>query len=391
MRKFNILIFSGGRSDFDLLLPVIKKLKKYKFINTSLIVTGSHLSKKHGLTLQYVKSQNLRKVIPININCENVTEKNLPLVFSRAQKLYSEYLFNLKQQVDLSIVLGDRYEALAFASACFFSNIPLAHIHGGEKTKGSKDDTIRHAITKFSNIHFVSNNEHRQRVLQLGENNRNIFICGLLGYENIRSIKLIKKKSLEKILKINLNKQSLLISYHSVTTISKTQNIKEFKSLLFALKKYKKLNIIFTSPNIDPGNSELIKLINKFIKQNTNAYFFSSLGQKIFFSLAKLSNIFLGNSSSGVLEIPFLDVPVINIGERQSGRYQFIKVLNIAPNKNKVIKSIDLILSKKIKTNYPDYNMKNNASSLIVKNIIKKLKDNKNIDLKNKTFSDINF
>ena len=170
MKKFNILIFTSGRSDFDLLLPIVKKIKKINSIRSELVVSGSHLSKKHGLTLNYVKKQNVGRLITININCDNVNENNLSKIFANAQTLYSKFFSSLKK-IDLTVVLGDRYEALAFASSCF-SKIPIAHIHGGEKTNGAMDDIIRHAITKLSNLHFVSNVEHKKEFYNLVKTSR---------------------------------------------------------------------------------------------------------------------------------------------------------------------------------------------------------------------------
>ena len=390
MKKFNILIFTSGRSDFDLLLPIVKKIKKIKSIRSELLVSGSHLSKKHGLTLNYVKKQNVGRLITININCGNVNENNLSKTFANAQTLYSKFFSSLKKKIDLTVVLGDRYEALAFASSCFFSKIPIAHIHGGEKTNGAMDDIIRHTITKLSNLHFVSNVEHKKRVLQLGENKSNVLICGLLGYENISNIKIKDKKTLEKKLQISFKNKIILISYHSVTTISNKQNTYQFREVLNALKNYNKCNIIFTSPNIDPGNIEIIEMINNFIEKNENAYFYKSLGQELFFSLAKNSDIFIGNSSSGILEVPFLKVPVINIGKRQAGRYQFVKVSNISPITKKILKKIDKILNKKRKKIPSIRYQKKNVSSFIIKNILKKLRDKNNTYLSNKIFNDLN-
>ena len=390
MKKFNILVFTGGRSDFDLLLPVIKKLEVSKFINLSLLVSGSHLSIKHGLTINYIKKKNIKNIKKIDIKCDNVNEKNIPIIFGNAQNKYGKYLLNLKKKIDLSIVLGDRYEALAFTTACFFSNIPIGHIHGGEITSGAKDDTIRHVITKLSNLHFVSNDEHKKRVLQLGEDLSNVFNCGLLGYENLCKTKLINKKQIKQSLKINLDKKTILVSYHSVTTISKTENIFQFKQVLDALELYKKFNIIFTSPNIDPGNTNILIMIKKFILKNKNAYFYKSLGQKLFFSVAKSSNIFIGNSSSGILEIPFLGTPVLNIGSRQKGRFQFVKIFNSTAKKI-IIKSINRIFKQRKSMNYLKIKLIKNASSLITKKIIKKLKNEKNIYMKNKIFNDLSF
>jgi len=391
MKKFNILVFTSGRSDFDLLLPLIKKLEINKYLKLTLIVSGSHLSTKHGLTLNYIKTKYKKKIKKIDIKCSNVNEKNISFIFGNAQFLYGKYFLNQKKKADLSVVLGDRYEALAFVVACFFSSIPIAHIHGGEITRGAKDDVIRHAITKFSNLHFVSNEEHKKRVLQLGEYKSNIFNCGLLGYENLFKMKLISKEMIEKELKIKFDKKTILVSYHPVTTISREENIFQFKQVLDALKLYKNFNTIFTAPNIDSGNSDILSMIKKHIIKNKNSYFFKSLGQKLFFSVAKNSNIFIGNSSSGILEVPFLNIPVLNIGNRQKGRFQFVKIFNSSPKKEIIIKNINRILKEKINFLPFDSNLIKNASYIITKNIIRKLKNKEYTYMNNKIFNDLKF
>jgi len=169
MKKYKILFFSSGRSDFELLLPIINKLQKNKSIQLNLIISGSHLSKRHGYTINEVKKHKIKNIKKINIKCEKVNEKNIYHIFTRSQKLYSNFINSFKNKVHLAVVLGDRYEALSFGLSCFFQNIHLAHIHGGEITNGSKDDTIRHILTKLSNLHFVSHSSHKKRVLQLGE------------------------------------------------------------------------------------------------------------------------------------------------------------------------------------------------------------------------------
>lgn len=388
MKKFNIFIFSSSRSDFDLLLPVIKKIEKKRHIKLTLIVSGTHLSKTHGKTINYIKSKHIKLIKKINIQCENINEKNISLVVSEAQLLFSKYLKEIKKNLNLSIVLGDRYEALAFVMACFFNNIPIAHIHGGEKTNGSKDDVIRHAITKLSNLHFVSNEIHKHRVINMGENPKFVYNIGLLGYENLNKINFIKKKNLIDKLKINFDKKTIIVSYHPVTTISENENISQFQEVLNALSVFKKFNIIFTAPNSDSGNLNLFKMIKNFLKKNNNSYFFNSLGQELFFSIIKNSSLFLGNSSSGILEVPFLQVPVLNIGDRQNGRFQFLKVSTVMPKKEIIIKKIKKIINNSNIDNINKIYLPKNTSSLIVKYILQNIKKKNYIAIKNKSFFD---
>ncbi len=386
MKKYKILFFSSGRSDFELLLPIINKLQKNKSIQLNLIISGSHLSKRHGYTINEVKKHKIKNIKKINIKCEKVNEKNIYHIFTRSQKLYSNFINSFKNKVHLAVVLGDRYEALSFGLSCFFQNIHLAHIHGGEITNGSKDDTIRHILTKLSNLHFVSHSSHKKRVLQLGESNQNIHNFGLLEKENILKLKLNNKKQITNLLKIDANKDNILVSYHPVTVLSKKQNKIQFQQVLSALLYFKNHNIIFTAPNIDPGNLDILKMTKKFVEENSNAFFFESLGQKKFFSLAKNSKIFIGNSSSGILEIPFLNIPVLDIGIRQEGRHKFQKVHHSSANRKNIINKINNILKNKIKTKNK-MNSKN-TSRLISASIINYLKYNK-FDNQLKKFKDL--
>ncbi len=378
MKKFNILFFSSGRSDYDLIKPIMNEFKKLNYFNSYLILTGSHLSKRHGQTFKNIDQKLVKKFFKIDINSNYINYENFNLSFILAQKKFEKFF--KKKKFDLAIILGDRYEALAFGLCCFFKKIKIAHIHGGEITQGSIDDTFRHLLTKISNIHYVTNTEHQKRVIQLGEQPKSVINVGLLGYENILKMNFLDKETLLKKLKIDQNKKNILVSYHPVTKLSKGENIYQFNQLLIALKKFSNFNIIFTSPNIDPGNKDIVDRIKKFLKKSKNSYFFYSLGQKYFFSLAKISEIFIGNSSSGILEIPFLKVPVLNIGIRQKKRYNFLKISHEQPNSKKIIKRIEMILSKK---DSKILNIKRvNTSKKISLSIINFLKNTKYINQK---------
>ena len=190
MNYYNILFFSSGRSDYELIKPIIERLKKQKNYKIFLVLTGSHLSKIHGETFRQIKITNV-KVIKIDIKCDNVNQKNFNKNFIFAQNKYEKFI---KKNFDLAVILGDRYEALAFGLSCFFKGIKIAHLHGGELTNGAIDDTLRHSLTKLSDIHFVSNNQHKKRVIQLGENPKTVKNVGLIGFENITKMKFILLK-----------------------------------------------------------------------------------------------------------------------------------------------------------------------------------------------------
>ena len=383
MKSYNILFFSSGRSDYELIKPIIGRLKKNNNFNSYLILTGSHLSKKHGKTLNQVDYSTVKQSFKIDIQCDQVDYNELNSNFIFAQKKFEKFL--KKKKFDLAVILGDRYEALAFGLCCFFKKIKIAHIHGGEITQGAIDDTIRHTLTKLSDIHYVSNFEHKKRVIQLGEDPKTVKIVGLLGLENIKKMSFFNKKFISEKLRINQHKKNILISYHPITKLSKKENIYQFGQLLSSLKKFSNFNIIFTSPNIDPGNKQIIFQIKKFLKKNENSYFFYSLGQQIFFSLAKESELFIGNSSSGILEIPFLNVPVINIGIRQKNRFNFSDILHVEAKNQKITNAIKKTLNTRNKVTA--YIKKKNTSNLIYQNIIYFLKHSNKF--KEKIFYDL--
>ena len=200
-------------------------------------------------------------------------------------------------------MLGDRYETLSIAITAHLFRIPIAHIHGGELTSGSIDDAMRHSITKLSNLHFVSHKEYKRRVTQLGENPKNIFVVGSLGAENIQHINYLSKKNLIEAIKLLNFSKNILINFHPETLNLKSQK-KQIKEILKSLEKFKDINKIFTMPGIDRGSNLIINEINRFIKKDKNSYLFKSLGYKRYFSLIKNIDLMLGNSSSGILEMP---------------------------------------------------------------------------------------
>jgi UDP-hydrolysing UDP-N-acetyl-D-glucosamine 2-epimerase len=201
------------------------------------------------------------------------------------------------------IVLGDRYEILALALAAHISRVPIAHIHGGEITSGITDDAFRHCITKLSHIHFAANKIYKERLIQLGEDPKNIFSVGGLGIDSIKKTKLLLKKEIEKKLKIKFKNKNLLVSFHP-ETLKKNSALEQIKELLSALSLLNETCIIFTSPGADLENRIILKHIKAFVKRKKNSYYFSSLGQVNYFSILNIVDAIVGNSSSGILEMP---------------------------------------------------------------------------------------
>ena len=313
----------------------------------------------------------------INTGMEAKKNNKILDIFSKTIKIIGKKLKNLNP--DLFVVLGDRYETLASVISANISRIPIAHISGGEVTQGALDDSFRHAITKLSNIHFAANKVYKRRIVQLGENKKNIFIVGGSGVENINSFKFRTKDKLEKILKINFLKRNLMVTLHP-ETINQENNKKIINSLFPILESLKNTLIIFTAPNIDPGSEMIEKKILKAVKKNKNFKYFKNLGKINYFSCVKMCDAVIGNSSSGITEVPSLKKVSINIGERQKGRMLAKSVINVNISKKDIRNSISKIYKrniKKILKNSKNPYFKKNTS----KNIVKILQK---INLKNK-------
>lgn len=362
-----VIFLTTGRSDYSLIKPLI--ISKNKGFQSALLITGSHFKKKLGYTYKKILKDKIyvNKKINLNIN-ENDSIDLINKNISNSLKKFSNIL--KIEKPNLAVVLGDRYEAFAFTIACYTLHIPIAHIHGGEVTNGSLDDGFRHSISKLSNYHFVSHFSHKRRLEYMGENSKHIYNVGALGVENISKVKLIKKKKIEKLFNIKFKKKNLLVCFHPNSKLNdKNKIIGEFKQLLKAIENFKEINFIFTSPNADPGNHELISMIKNFVKRNKNCTFVADLGQDYLFSILRHSDGMLGNSSSGLIECPSFKKATINLGSRQDGRIKAKSVIDTDIKKLKIIVAIKKIYGKNfkkvLKNNKNVYQQKNTSKKII--------------------------
>ena len=361
--KKKILYISSSRADFGIAKNLLIKIKKDKNFSLSILATGSHYSKIHGLTYTEILKSNLNINHSIKLDLNSI---DTSFITSKIISDLKNILINEKP--DICIILGDRYELLGAALACFLNKIPIAHIHGGEKTFGAIDDSIRHCISKLSFLHLVTNNLYKKRLIQLGEDKNHIFNVGGLGAENISKIKFEKIEKTLKKYKIDNSKKYFLITYHSETFNSKN-DLKNLKSLFDSLKLFESnYQLIFTSSNFDENGNTINKYIKQFIKSNKkNRMQIKSFGHNDYLNIAKNSVLVIGNSSSGILEIPSLYTPTLNIGIRQSGRVQGKSVYNSNFTKNQIVSKIRLCLKLKLKKtlNYNPYFKKNTSSKII--------------------------
>ena len=344
-----ICFITGSRADYGLLsnlMGLVKNERKFQF---QLIVTGSHLSKSHGLTYKEIIKDKFKinYLINLGINKKNNKPENVCNSMSSAIKKISEKLKFLKP--DLIILLGDRYEIFAACAAAHVHQIPICHLHGGELTRGSIDDSFRHSITKMSNIHLVANKKYANRVKQLGENPKNIFIVGGFGVDLIKKIKLLKKEKIENNLGFKFGKKNLLVTFHP-ETVTNSNSKNDFLQILKAINKFKDIKIIFTKSNADANSAIINKMIDKFSTKNkSRCVAFISMGQLNYISTLNVVDGVLGNSSSGLMEVPTFKKATINVGYRQMDRMKASSVIDVKPSSKQIIKAIKKIYSNNFK------------------------------------------
>tara|TARA_A100001011_G_C14275659_1_gene829083 strand:- start:17 stop:1171 length:1155 start_codon:yes stop_codon:yes gene_type:complete len=338
-----ICVVTGSRAEYGLLFWLIKAIDDDPDLQLQLIVTGMHLSPKFGYTYKEIeKDFNISS--KIEILSSDDTSVGISKSMGLAQISLSKEYERLKP--DIIIVLGDRYEIFSAASVAMIANIPIAHIAGGESTEGAYDESMRHSITKMSSLHFTATDVYKKRVIQLGENPKNVFNVGALAVESAQKLNLLSKKELEKEIGFSFNKKNLLVTFHPTTLEPKTAK-KQFQKLLDALDQLKDTNIIFTKANSDTDGQIINEMIDNFVStRSKNNIAFFSLGHLKYFSVLQFVDAVVGNSSSGITEAPLFKVGTINIGNRQKGRIMPVSVINCKNNKTDILNAIDNLYSK---------------------------------------------
>ncbi len=365
--KIKICFVSGSRADYGIASRLLKKLKESRKFNLSLIASCMHLSPKYGNTFKEIENDGFKITKKVFLPLNSNTKKNFSISAGTALIKFSKIIDTINP--DILLLVGDRYETFAAAFTSLVYNIPIAHIHGGELTLSAIDDSIRHSITKMSSIHFVSHQDYGRRVKQLGENPKNVHTVGSLGVENINKIKFYNKKDVERKINLSFNKNNFLVTLHP-ETINRKYLEKVLPKIIKQLEKIKDTNIVFTSPNSDPGNLLIKNIIKKTCKLNKDRFIFvKSMGQKLYFSYLKYCNLVIGNSSSGIIEVPSFRIPTINIGLRQQGRIRCKSILDINYDHKLFNKFLKKALSKnytnKLKKLKSPYFQKNTSNQII--------------------------
>jgi len=343
-----ICVITGSRADFGILRPLCKRIYSSPHFKLDLIATGSHLSEIHGYTINEIKQDFPDIIREVEIVLANSNTKSIVKSCSLALLGISELLETLNP--NLVILLGDRYEIMIAAMACMLHSIPIAHIHGGEISEGSNDDKMRHCITKLANIHFVSCEENKKRVIQLGESPNRVFNFGALGLDNLVGLKRIAKKEIFKKLSIQNHNSKLLIA----TIHPETVNLGNSKQLALNLCKVLSMNedltIIWTLPNADENSFDMRRIIIEQTKGFDNIFLFESLGSELFLKCLNISDGIIGNSSSGIIEAPFLKKGTIDIGIRQKGRVKSSSIITCSNNINAIQNAIIKLFSDDFKS-----------------------------------------
>ncbi len=372
--KKKILVFTGSRADFGILLPLINKIKEDKSLNLILIAGPHHYQNATGKTYKEIKNNNLKIKEFQRYNFNKINEESILKYCGKSIIFFSEIIN--KHSPDLVILLGDRYEVFVFAISSFFLNIPIAHIHGGEVTEAAFDDGLRHSITKMSNVHFVCHDIYKKRVIQLGENPKNVFNFGSLAVEQIKNKKYLNKQSLFKKFGLPTNKKLILVTFHPETR-SKISYKKQILILMNSLRGMKNISIVFTCNNLDTYGDFFISQIEKFCKKNNHSKIIRSMGINEYHNFAIHSDLVLGNSSSGIIEAPIMKSPTLNIGDRQKGRVFSKSIFQTNMNSSNIKKKIKYIFKNRKNIKYEKNFYKKNTSE----NMLKQIK----IFLKNKS------
>ena len=344
MRKRKICVVTSTRAEYGLLFWLLKELEDDREVELQLLVTGTHLSKRFGMTVHQIEADGFAVTARVPMQVEDDTPLGVMRSLTEVITGIGETLSQLRP--DLLVLLGDRFEILGAAQAALISRIPIAHIHGGETTEGVIDEAIRHAVTKMAHLHFVAAEEFRHRVLQLGEPPERVWTVGATGLDNIDRLKLLDREVLENVLGIKLGKRSFLFTYHPVTldTCDYGPRITNFLKIMVGTGA----SIVITGVNVDTGSNTIRKAINEFISTcPERAVLVESLGSLRYLSAIAQVDAVIGNSSSGLIEAPALGIPTIDIGDRQRGRLAAPSVIHCDDDPLAFRQAISVVLSQK--------------------------------------------
>lgn len=345
MRK--ICVITGTRAEYGLLSRLMRLIDASSECKLQVIATNMHLLPEYGSTYIEIEKDGFR--IDEKVPMKKPSDDGYGVIASMAEEMSGMNDAIHRLSPDMVVVLGDRYEMLVAAIVAMMQHIPIAHLYGGEISEGAVDDSIRHCITKLSSLHFTSTEEYRRRVIQLGEQPDKVFNVGAIGVENIKEIPLMSKEEIEDFLDFSLGKDTVMATYHPVTLGDRTPK-EEIDDFLNAMNAFPNLRILFTMPNSDQGGDDIRTAIEKYCQKNPErCKCFVSLGMRKYLSVMQFVGAVIGNSSSGIIEVPSAHIPTLNIGDRQKGRTRGISVYDVPSDTDSIVNGMRHILSPEFK------------------------------------------
>jgi GDP/UDP-N,N'-diacetylbacillosamine 2-epimerase (hydrolysing) len=341
-----ICVVTGARADYGCLRWVMDGISKTPGLELQTVATGMHLAPQFGLTYRDIERDGFR----IHRKVEMLLSSDTPPAVAKSMGLGISGFGDAFEQLkpDLLMVLGDRFEIFAAVAAATVARVPIAHAHGGETTEGAYDEALRHSITKMAHLHFVAAEDYRQRVMQLGEDPARVFLVGGLGIDNIKRLNLLARAELEATLEFQLGAKNLLVTFHPVTLEDNTSAL-QMTELLSALGEFSDTHLIFTLPNADTGGRAIIEMVEEFVAKRPNARAYASLGELRYLSCVRQVDGVVGNSSSGLTEVPSLGVGTVNIGDRQRGRLKAASVIDAPPQRDAIMAAVRQLYSPAFK------------------------------------------
>lgn len=346
-KKRKIAVVTTCRADWGLLHGVVNELRHRPEADVYVIATNMHLHPKFGMTVNEIESDGIEVSARVPMLSETAETSPSETVHAAARCL--DGMADALQRIapDIMLILGDRYEMLPIATAATILRIPLAHIAGGEISEGAFDDNIRHALTKLSALHFTATDEYRNRVIQMGEEPERVFNCGALGVQNLMTLPdEATREELEEFTGIKINHDTLLVTFHPATLDTAATPGERYKALLEAIDRFPESTVLFTYPNNDPGSADIIRLTEEYVALHPErCSVVPSLGRRRYLSMLRHAGAVVGNSSSGIVEVPSAGIPTVDIGIRQRGRTASDSVIHCGDNTDEIAEAISEAIS----------------------------------------------
>jgi len=343
MTKRSVCVVTGSRAEYGLLYWLMKEIQIAKDLELQIIATGMHISPEFGNTYRQIEQDGFKIDKKVEMLLSSDSEVGITKSMGLGLIGFADAIDNLKP--DLIIVLGDRFEIFSAVSAAMIAKIPVAHLHGGEATEGAFDESIRHSITKMSHLHFTATEEYKKRVIQLGEQPERVFNVGAVGVDNIKKLTLLSREEFEKSIDFSLAQRNLLITFHPVTLENATAR-EQFTNILQAVDKQVDTHLIFTKANADTNGKVINQMIDEYVTLHPEkAIAFTSLGQLRYLSALQYVDGVVGNSSSGLVEVPSFKICTINIGDRQRGRIKADSVIDCDTSVESIQSSLNKLFS----------------------------------------------